>query len=358
MLDRLSNNLHYAFPAQEAIRLAYAISEDRLQNGRRTFDVCYDIEKVFDRTSYKTSKKYNNHITRYLNYATNNELFVKDIETKEEQEAAYKLYQDWWDIKMKADKENPNHFEEHSERYKYCMDYTFEKKFPNMYAIGLFTKNKEMLAFQTLVFEKDWAFDLSNANSRTDYAYIAEVSLVNFLKYLKDQKGIKYYNFGETGGDLGLLKYKEKLPNFRIWYGKKDIVYKKSTLEDFVDICNLMNKVSEEGEKFATDYMKDTVEKGNVLCAIQDNKIIGIVECREIENKNLMTNLIVDPYYRGQGIAKALLDKLPKPFIFFCNKENKRACNFYDSLANTIKNGDYIDRHGNVHTEKWSYTYN
>lgn len=358
MLNKVYNNLNYSFPAQETVRLAYGISEDRLQNGRRTFDVCYDLEKVFDRDSYKNSKKYNRSISSNLNYVTRNELYIKDIETKEEQTLVYNLYQDWYNLKIEADKLNPNHFEEHSERYKYCIDGAFDNSLKGVKIIGLFTKDKELLAFQVLVFDNTWVYDLLGINSRSSHTHIAEVALVNFLKYLKDQKNIKYYNFGETGGDIGLLSYKEKLPNFRIWYGSKKIIYKKSTLNDLTEICNLMDKVSEEGEKFATDYMQDSIENGNVICAVQDNKIIGIVECRNIENKNLMTNLIVDPYYRGQGIAKLLLLQLPKPFDFFCNKDNTRACNFYDSLSNTTRNGDYVDRHGVTHAEKWSYTYN
>lgn len=325
---------NFCFPAQEEIRAAYEIEEGRIENGRYTFDVCYDLEKVFNKDTYKNSKKYNQHISRYLNYATNNELFVKDIETEEEKKAAYDLYQDWWNVKMEADRENPNHFEEHSERYKYCMDYTFEKKFPNLQAIGLFTKDGKLLAFQTLVLKDDWAYDMSNANSRTDYAYIAEVSLVNFLKYLKEQKSIKFYNFGETGGDLGLLRYKEKLPNFRIYYGKLNVTFKKSTKDDTEMLIDLMNRTSTPENPFPTEYMPATIEAGNVIYADVNGKLAGMVECRNKNGKYLMTNLITEEFYRGQGIGAALLEQLPKPFEFFCYKTNEKALKFYENLKN------------------------
>lgn len=355
----MTDIIKYAFPNQEAVRLAYDISDDRIENGRRTFDVCYDLNKVFDKSSYKNSKKYNNHITRYLNYAKNNELFVKDVETDEEKEAAKKLYKEWWNVKMEADRINPNHFKEHSERYEYCLNYAINentaKKY-NLHTIGLFDKDKNLLAFQTLAFVDDWAFDLSNANSRTNYSYIAEVSLVNFLKYLKEEKQRAFYNFGETGGDEGLLKYKEKLPNFRIYYGKLNIQFEKSSKKDIDTIKDFMATYSTEDNPFPTIYMDESITNGNVLKAVVNSKIVGIVECRNKDNKNLMTNLIVDKEYRCQGIAKALLDQLPKPFYFFCYITNNTGIKFYENLKNVKKLGYYKFKDPST-AKAWEYEY-
>lgn len=348
----------YAFPNQEAVRVAYDISDDRIENGRRTFDVCYDIEKVFNRETYANSKKYNNHVTRYLNYAKNNNLSVREITEPVDQDKARKLYEDWWNVKIEADKLNPNHFAEHSDRYKECLELTINKSIKDAHLIGLFDNENNLLAFQTLVFVDDWAFDLSNANSRTDYAYIAEVSLVNFLKFLKDEMGRRFYNFGETGGDQGLLTYKEKLPNFRIYYGKLNVDFRRTTKDDVKKVIDFMNKNSTDENPFPTVYMSDSIEKGNVVVGEINNKIISMVELRDIvdefSSKKLMTNLIVDSEYRCQGIATKILEKLPTPFEFFCYKTNETGNKFYKDLKNVELIGEEKHQAG----ECWVYKYN
>ena len=329
--------IDHCFPAQEEITDLYKMPDDRVSTGRYTFDVCYDIKKVLDKSSYPTSKKYKQKVEYYQKYLVSRRLSIKEIDFGEGIDKAWVLQKEWEEAKLKLDQENPNHFKEHCSIYGDC----FCAVGGPIRHFGLFTESGDLLAFQILLVKKNWAHDdlwaycLSSVNTRTsEYTDVAEVLLINLLTEL-DKEGVQYYNYGETGGDPGLTRYKEKIPSFRIYYGGLD--FKKSTEQDVDRIVQFMQEVSTPENNFPVEYMPGSIKAGNITYVELDGQVIGMVECRELETERLMTNLMVSPEYRGRGIAERLLDQLPSPFEFFCYKTNKIACKFYDNLEEVTR---------------------
>lgn len=324
---------NHCFPAQPEIRALYGMSEDRQTNGRYTFDVCYNIKQVLDRNSYPTSKKYKQKAEYYQKYLVSRNLSIREILSTSDFDRVYELHKEWYNLKCELDQENPNHFKEHASIYESCINAAVLGTDFKIY--GLFTESDELLAFQVLLFKEDWVYCLSSINSRSsEYTDVAEVLLINLLVEL-DKLGIKYYNYGETGGDPGLTAYKEKIPSFRIYYGKLD--FKTSTEQDVDKLVRFMQEVSTPENNFPTEYMPDSIKAGNVTYVELDGQVAGMVECRELESGRLMTNLMVKPEYRGRGIAEQLLEQLPSPFEFFCYKTNTTALKFYDNLKEVTK---------------------
>ena len=345
----------FCFPMQKDIQIAYGLSSEPKPNeGRYTFDVCYDLEHVFNKDYYKNGKKYKKHTGQYINYAEENGLYVKAIETAEEKAAVIRLYHEWNDAKLEADKLNPNHYTEHSARYLDCLNYTFEGKLSDKAGVvGLFNTEKQLLAYQMYTVNDCWMFGVTTAFSKKFYSHTANVATVAFLKYFKE-KGMKFANWGETGGDQKLLEFKEAYPNFRIYYGKLNVTFRKSTEADTEAVVNFMKENSTEAVPFPTEYMPKSVAAGNVTMAFVDSELAGIVECRVNSKKiNFMTNLITNPKYRGQGIATKLLDQLERPFSWECYMHNTVANNFYEKLEGAKQTGIVKDEKG---LESYSYT--
>lgn len=349
----MTNIQQYAFPNVRDVQLAYGLSENPdLEKGRRTFDVCYDLEKVFDKNCYSNGKKFKKRVRQYLEYAEENKLFVKEIETEEDIYKTYNLYKEWNTNKLVADELNPNHYKEHSSRYKRCLDVAFEKLLNKGGVLGLFNQEGKLLSYQMYVARDDWAYGCTTASTKTDYTHIANVATVKFLEYFKNA-GAKFANWGECGGDKNLLAYKETYPSFRIYYGELKLQFRRSSANDTEDIINFMNTYSSSEVPFPTEYMPSSIEDGNVTLVLDSNKLVGIVECRYKDDKYLMTNLIVDSEYRCQGVAKRLLEQLPKPFYFNCYKINEKANKFYRGLKNVKCIGESTNGIG----DSWDYIY-
>lgn len=342
-----------AFPNQKDIQIAYGLENVNLDEGRRTFDVCYELTKVFDINHYKNGKKFKKHVRQYLNFFEENKLTIRKVESKEDKAKVYALWEEWNAAKLEADKINPNHFTQHSARYKRCLDVAFDGSLENGGVLGIFDTENNLLSYQMYVSVDDWFYGLTTAcTKKTEYDHLANVATINYLKYLLDN-GWKYADWGECGGDVKLLEYKEAFPNFRIYYGKLEIDFAKSEEKDTDEIVSFMQQYSTEEVPFPTEYMPDTIREGNVLKALVDGKLVGIVECRNKEERNLMTNLIVSEEYRCQGVAQKLLEQLPRPFYFSCYKVNERANRFYRGL----KNIDCIGESTNDVGVSWDYKY-
>lgn len=343
-----------AFPNQKDIQIAYGLENVNPEEGRRTFDVCYELEKVFDIKNYKNGKKFKKHVRQYLDFFKENNFVIRPCKSSEDIAKVYELWKEWNDAKLEADRLNPNHFAQHSERYKHCLDVAFEEgKLVNGGVLGMFDASNNLLSYQMYVIVDDWFYGLTTAcTKKTEYDHLANVATISYLNYIF-QNGSKFANWGECGGDPKLLEYKEAFPNFRIYYGKLNVDFIKSEEKDVDEIVAFMQKYSTPEIPFPTEYMPETIKAGNVLKAIVDEKLVGIVECRNKDRKNLMTNLIVSEEFRCQGIAQKLLEQLPKPFYFNCYKVNERANNFYRGLKNVECTGESA----NVVGESWDYIF-
>lgn len=176
-------------------------SEERLET-------VYDTEKVFNRESYENSKKYQDKVKRWLNYFEKHSFEIRDL-TEENLEDVSRLYKEWYELKELD--------EPMIRRYQNCIDLAYDKTCPTTYIIGMFDEEKKLVGFRVVSQRDDgWAFDLSNSVTRSGYKYLSEIFQVNTLKYLKDVKGVKYYNLGLSDGSLRL--HKTLLPNFDLPY--------------------------------------------------------------------------------------------------------------------------------------------
>lgn len=177
-------------------------SEERLET-------VYDTEKVFDRSSYENSKKYQDKVKRWLNYFEKNQFSIDYLNKEDHQEAVQALYKEWYELKELD--------EPMIRRYQNCIDYAFDEFQDNIKIIGMFNGEGKLVGFRTFSLRDDgWAFDLSNTVTRNDYKYLSEVFQVNTLKWLKDNVKVKFYNLGLSDGSLRL--HKTLLPNFDIAY--------------------------------------------------------------------------------------------------------------------------------------------
>ena len=330
----MTNIQNYAFPNHSDVRIAYELEEKPIDEGRRTFDVCYDLEKVFNKDCYKNAKRYKKHVTAYLNDGEVNGFYVRKIDTESEQDvkAVLDLYKVWNAIKLEADNLNPNHYTEHSARYKHCLDCVFDKSLQTGAIIGMFDAEDTLVSYQMYVTKDDWAYGCTTASLRLENVRVSNIATIMFLKWFAEN-GFKYANWGECGGDPKLLDYKEAFPNFRIYYGKLNLTFEKSTEADVTEIVEFMKANSSDSIPFPTEYMPETIKAGNVTKALIDGKLAGIVELRHRDQgPNLMTNLITAPEFRGQGVAEKLLGTLDRPFTWGCYKHNTVANTFYSKL--------------------------
>lgn len=335
----------FAFPNQKAIQVMYKLeSNPDLTKGRRTFDVCYDLEKVFDKSCYQNGQKFRKRVTANLGYAEDHGLHQRLLD-KDDEAALRGLYNEWNEAKLEADRLNPNHFAEHSSRYLDCLELALSGEAPDTRILGFFNPEGDLIAYQIYSFSDDWVFVAATACSKRYYSQMSNVAMISFLSFCK-HRGYKYVNWGETGGDPKLTAYKEAYPSFRIYYGELKVDFEKSTEQDTDTIVEFMKANSTEAVPFPTVYMPVSIAKGNVLKATVDGKLIGMVELRSVSNENIMTNLIVDPEYRCQGIATMLLNRLQKPFVWFCHKTNDRANNFYSKLPGVVRTGEHKDASG------------
>lgn len=345
----------YSYPAQKDVQLAYGLTNVNLDEGRRTFDTCYEISKVFNRELYSSSKSYNSKVSRYLNYFKSNNLYIKEIETEDEKAKVYELYDEWNAAKIQADIENPNHYREHESRYKRCLDFAFAKKLETGGVLGMFNSENKLLSYQMYITKENWYYAAALASTKTDHPRLANIAIVNFLDYVKNVKGFDFFNFGECGGDKNLLFFKETFPNFRIYYGKLNVTFSRSTSKDVDKIVSFMQKYSTPENPFPTDYMPKSIEDGNVLKALVNDELVGMVELRNKDGKNLVTNLIVAEEYQRQGLARLLLQNLSVDnFEIWCYKSNEKAVNFYKGLSQMKMIGESTEAAGPVYLYKYN----
>lgn len=353
MINNIQDN---AFPMQLDIQIAYGLSTNPdLNIGRRTFDICYDLDKVFDVAYYKNGKSYKNHVRKYLDYFEKNNFCIKELQNISDAYQLWEVFNEWNERKIQADIENPNHYREHSEKYKGCLEKCVNGELKNSRIYGMFDSEDHLISYQLATLKnRAWVFGVTTACRKTEYAHIANVATVNFLHFFK-QEGYLYCNWGECGGDKNLIAYKEAYPSFRIYYGKPEFQIERSTEKDIEEIISLMKATSTVEVPFPTEYMPDSIEAGNVWKAVANSRVVGIVECRFVDCRYFMTNLIVDPEYRAQGIATALLERLSKDigsdFEFECYKINAKANSFYCGLRNTVRVGETKNDIG----ESWRY---
>lgn len=180
-----------------------------VENSEERLETVYDTEKVFDRSSYETSKKYQDKIKRWLNYFEKHNFSIRELINNTDKSEIEKLYKEWITLKELD--------EPMIRRYQNCIDAALDENIKDIYIIGMFNESKKLVGFRTFYLRDDsWAFDLSNTVTRNEYKYLSEIFQVNTLKYLKDIYNVKFYNLGLSDGSLRL--HKTLLPNFDIAY--------------------------------------------------------------------------------------------------------------------------------------------
>ena len=103
----------------------------------------------------------------------------------------------------------------------------------------------------------------------------------------------------------------------------------KEDFKLFVPIKREFNKeyrISEKSEKFILDEFEDYLNKGTILVAIVDSKIIGylagIIEENLYEKFGYVGEVFVSKEFRNKGISTKLKDK----FIVFLKEKNVNLC--------------------------------
>lgn len=182
---------------------------ERVENSEERLETVYELDKVFDRSSYETSKKYQDKVKRWINWFERNNYDINLLREEDDLEDVNRLYKEWYTLKQLD--------EPMIRRYQNCLDAAFDKSDDTIFGIGMFDHAYRLVGFRTIYKREDgWAFDLSNTVTRNEYKYLSEVFQVNSLKWLKDTLDVKFYNLGLSDGSLRL--HKTLLPNFDVAY--------------------------------------------------------------------------------------------------------------------------------------------
>lgn len=181
---------------------------EQVDNSEERVETIYEIDKVFDRSSYETGKKYQDKVKRWLNYFEKHNYSIKELSANSKKEVN-DLYSEWINLKGLD--------EAMIKRYQDCINFAFNESENSIKIIGMFDENNKLVGFRTFYMRDDgWAFDLSNTCTRNSYKYMSEIFQVNTIKYLKDTYKVNFYNLGLSDGSLRL--HKTLLPNFEISY--------------------------------------------------------------------------------------------------------------------------------------------
>lgn len=278
---------------QEEVRKKVIIYSDQIINFDKKLlvqsknqELCYDLNLMFDRASWKNSKKYYNHITYPFNQLNKPEFTIRDL-TKDDFEQAEVLYNEW--VKQKL--ENPNTFRltfsSGVGRYLHSLKVAlFSKIKEEFFVKGLFY-NGQLCSVRVIVLTATTSYDIC---FYSDFKLLPSQSTNYFntycMKELKD-RGIQIHNCG-VELDKNLKMFKSHFPHFLKPDYKYNLVKRnqikiahESPVSIFNEVQNLTDydyflvHLLEESEDYLNNYVTAKENKREIIL---DNSIFELGE--------------------------------------------------------------------------------
>lgn len=106
-----------------------------------------------------------------------------------------------------------------------------------------------------------------------------------------------------------------------------------ATLDDIDAIKNIADKHTREIGFVLRPALIEHCRKGTLLVAVIDNSIIGFCNYhRRKDNISTIYEICVDDNYRNKGIARNLINEVPKPIQLKCSVDNESNI-FYQKIG-------------------------
>ena len=178
----------------------------------KRIEVCYDLNKIFERSSYAKSKSYYKSVARPFNICSRYNFTIRRLNQNDLKSAKNLLYK-WIEIKLSDPKVFRMMFPE--KRYERCLDcsislpYWCNNKNGSIENCGLFDNENNLLGFRIVYVLGSNCYDLAYITNR-EYGLesFSEVFEAATLKYIKDTFNVTFFNCGLSQGDLKSFKQK------------------------------------------------------------------------------------------------------------------------------------------------------
>ena len=119
-----------------------------------------------------------------------------------------------------------------------------------------------------------------------------------------------------------------------IYFSEGDLVIRTSVEEDIEEISEIAKKSSKEIGFVMKIVLKDSCKTQTLLTALYKNNIVGFCNfnIRNKDNVCVIYEICVHKDFRGLGIAKKMIEILPKPILLKCPIDNE-SNNFYKKIG-------------------------
>lgn len=193
---------------------------NEIPSPKKCVEVIYDMNDVFEKKCYSTSKKFYQHVTRPLNLFKTKSFCIKEIISDKDIKEASLLHDKWVQYKLKNYNLYRHMFPE--KRYIRCLQDSISNKWNNIHNVAVFDSNNIIRGFRCFYVIEDKCYDLAYITDREyEYSDFSELFEINTLFYIKNKYNVTTFNCGLSTG--ALKKFKQHLPNKEVVYWK----YKK-----------------------------------------------------------------------------------------------------------------------------------
>jgi len=192
---------------QELMRSGVRIhSPIRIIKGDKYQEICYDLEKIDDRESYKDKKSHYNSVKAPMKFMEKNSYSVSFAEQSDYNEI-FELYEQW--VQQKLDR-GVHRITFPIARYRRCISMCQKNELSNLRMVIAKDINSKIVAFRLILVDDEYAYDIVFCSD-------LEISqLSNAFNYasIKAIPGIRYFNCGVSTGKL--KQYKKQYPNYEV----------------------------------------------------------------------------------------------------------------------------------------------
>lgn len=119
-----------------------------------------------------------------------------------------------------------------------------------------------------------------------------------------------------------------------IYFSEGDLVIRTGVEEDIEEISEIAKKSSKEIGFVMKTVLKDSCKTQTLLTALHKNNVVGFCNfnIRNKDNVCVIYEICVHKNFRGLGIAKKIIEILPKPILLKCPIDNE-SNNFYKKIG-------------------------
>ena len=134
--------------------------------------------------------------------------------------------------------------------------------------------------------------------------------------------------------NLREIKSKDEIEKVKI----DDYIIQNATLDDIDGIKAIADKYQNEIGFVLRPALEKAVLNNSLIVAKKDNKVLAFCNYnnRKADGVNVIYEICTDYKYRGNGIAKKIINSMKKPIILKCPIDNE-SNNFYAAIGFELK---------------------